>query len=90
MPLHLRQVMTMDWVPLRVEAVLFYRVTEPYLWVTQLLNGSLAIETLAQTTLRASLGTHTLSGILAQRKSIAHTMEVSRTLWSVCVFWGLL
>lgn len=70
-----QEVMTVDWVPLRVDAVLFYRVTEPYLWVTRVLDGSLAIETLAQTTLRASLGTQTLSGILAQRKSIAHTME---------------
>ena len=66
----------MDWVPLRVDAVLFYRVTEPALWVTRVLDGSLATHTLAQTTLRAALGTHTLSDIMAQRRDIGRTLEV--------------
>lgn len=76
LPLH-AQVMTADFVPLRVDAVIFYRVVEPSLWVTRVVDGYLATHLLAQTTLRSTLGAHTLADILAQRKGVARRMEVS-------------
>ena len=50
--------LTADGVRLKVEAVMFYRVVEPALWVTQVADATLATHTLAQATLRATLSTH--------------------------------
>lgn len=66
--------------PLKVDAVVFYRVVDPSVWVTRVKNGYQATHTLAQTTLRATLGAHTLTDILTQRTGIAKRMEVSETL----------
>lgn len=66
--------------PLKVDAVVFYRVVDPSVWVTRVKNGYQATHTLAQTTLRATLGAHTLTDILTQRTGITKRMEVSETL----------
>ncbi|KAM7390094.1 hypothetical protein PAMA_008316 [Pampus argenteus] len=70
-----QEVLTADGVPLKVDAVVFYRVVEPSLWVTRVENGYQATQTLAQTTLRATLGAHTLTDVLTQRRSITERME---------------
>lgn len=66
--------------PLKVDAVVFYRVVDPSLWVTRVKNGYQATHTLAQTTLRATLGAHTLTDVLTQRSDITKRMEVSEML----------
>uniref|UniRef100_A0A3B4A1D7 Band 7 domain-containing protein n=1 Tax=Periophthalmus magnuspinnatus TaxID=409849 RepID=A0A3B4A1D7_9GOBI len=55
--LFLFQVLTADSVSLEVDAVLFYRVVEPVLWMTQVHDGPQVIRLLAQTSLRAAVGT---------------------------------
>lgn len=70
--------LTADGVPLRVAAVVFYRVADPSLWVTRVKDGSQATQTLAQTTLRAALATHTLTDVLSRTASIAKRTEVSK------------
>uniref|UniRef100_A0A8C6T1D1 Podocin n=1 Tax=Neogobius melanostomus TaxID=47308 RepID=A0A8C6T1D1_9GOBI len=55
-----QQVMTVDAVPLRMDAVVFYRVVEPALWVIRVQNGTYLTQLLAQTTLRATVGSHSL------------------------------
>lgn len=77
---HPAQVVTADGVSLKVDAVVFYRVVDPSLWVTRVKNGNQATHSLAQTTLRATLGAHTLTDILTQRTSITKRMEVSEML----------
>lgn len=72
------QVLSADGVPLKVDAVMFYRVVDPVLWVTRVSDGYQATHTLAQTTMRATLGAHTLGDILAQRKRISQRTEVSQ------------
>ncbi len=75
----------MDGVLLKVDAVVFYRVVEPSLWVTRVKNGYQATHTLAQTALMATLGAHTLKDVLTQRMSITKRMEVSEMLLCFCL-----
>ncbi|XP_056155859.1 stomatin [Lampris incognitus] len=81
-----QEVVTADWVPLKVDAVVFYRVVDPSLWVTRVADGPLATHTLAATTLRATLGAHTLVDILAQRKDVAQKIE--EVVYAASRQWG--
>lgn len=63
-----------------MDAVVFYRVVDPSLWVMRVKNGYEATHTLAQTTLTATLGAHTLKDVLTQRAGITKRMEVSEVL----------
>ncbi|XP_029979646.1 mechanosensory protein 2 [Sphaeramia orbicularis] len=83
-----QEVLTADGVPLKVDAVVFYRVVDPALWVTRVKDGSQVTYMLAQTTLRASLGAHTLADILAQRTSV--TKRVEEVLHTATRLWGVL
>ncbi|XP_022078201.2 band 7 protein AGAP004871 isoform X3 [Acanthochromis polyacanthus] len=71
-----QEVLTADGVPLMVDAVVFFRVVDPSLWVMQVQNGYQATVTLAQTTLRATLGANTLMDVLTHRPGIAKRMEM--------------
>ncbi|XP_076617805.1 stomatin [Chaetodon auriga] len=82
-----QEVLTADGVPLKVDAVVFYRVVDPSLWVTRVRNGFQATHTLAQTTLRATLGTRTLSDVLTQRTDITKRMEGA--LFTMSRLWGV-
>ncbi|XP_071760482.2 stomatin [Centroberyx gerrardi] len=82
-----QEVLTADWVSLKVDAVMFYRVVDPALWATRVENGYLATHTLAQTTLRATMGAHTLLHILTQRKSVAQRIE--EVLYASSRVWGV-
>ncbi|KAM6971528.1 stomatin [Tautogolabrus adspersus] len=82
-----QEVLTADGVPLRVDAVVFYRVVDPSIWVTCVKNGYQATHTLAQTTLRAALSAHTLMDVLIQRKSIAKRTE--EVLYTATRLWGV-
>lgn len=84
---HPQEVLTADGVPLKVDAVVFYRVVDPTIWVTRVKDGSQVTYMLAQTTLRASLGAHTLADILAQRTSV--TKRVEEVLHTVTRLWGV-
>ncbi|XP_062335435.1 stomatin-like [Osmerus eperlanus] len=82
-----QEVLTADWVPLKVDAVMFYRVVEPALWVTQVADANLATHTLAQVTLRATLGTHTLTDAVTQRGKVSHQIE--ELLSATSERWGV-
>lgn len=82
-----QEVLTADGVPLKVDAVVFYRVVEPSLWVTRVKNGYRATHTLAQATLMATLGAHTLTDVLTQRTDIAKRME--EVLHAASRLWGV-
>ncbi|XP_067434445.1 band 7 protein AGAP004871 [Thunnus thynnus] len=83
-----QEVLTADGLLLKVDAVVFYRVVDPSLWVTRVKNGYQATQTLAQTTLRAAVGAHTLTDLLAQRRGVTERME--EALLAASRLWGVL
>lgn len=60
-----------------VDAVVYYRISNPMISVINVENAARSTQLLAQTTLRNILGTKTLSEILTDRESISAMMQVS-------------
>jgi len=70
-----QEVLTRDSVTVSVDAVVYSRVFNPVISVTNVKNTQYATQLLAQTTLRNILGTKTLQEILTDREIIAHSMQ---------------
>lgn len=68
--------MSKDSVAVNVDAVVYYRIFEPKVSVTNIKDVSRATRLLAQTTLRNVLGAHTLSEMLSERDAISNQMQV--------------
>jgi len=60
-----------------VDAVVYYRISNPWISVINVENAARSTQLLAQTTLRNILGTKTLSEILTDRESISAMMQVT-------------
>lgn len=69
-----------------VDAVVYYRISNPWISVINVENAARSTQLLAQTTLRNILGTKTLSEILTDRDSISSMMQVI----SIIFFYSLL
>lgn len=69
-----QEILTKDSVTVAVDAVVYYRINNAVDSVKNCENASGSTRLLAQTTLRNSLGTRTLSGILSEREQISHEM----------------
>ena len=65
-----------DSVPVHVDAVVYYRIFDPIISVTNVVDVGRATRLLAQTTLRTILGGHTLAEILSQRDIIQQQYQV--------------
>ena len=72
------QILTKDSVTVAVDAVVYYRISNPMVSVVNVENAARSTQLLAQTTLRNILGTKTLSEILTDRESISSMMQVRR------------
>ncbi|XP_059612761.1 band 7 protein AGAP004871-like isoform X3 [Phlebotomus argentipes] len=72
-----QEVLTKDSVTVSVDAVVYYRISDPLKAVIQVANYSHSTRLLAATTLRNVLGTRNLSELLTEREAISHTMQVS-------------
>ena len=59
-----------------VDAVVYFRISDPVMSVTNVEKVDQSTRLLAQTTLRNFLGTKNLSEILADREEISHTIQV--------------
>jgi regulator of protease activity HflC (stomatin/prohibitin superfamily) len=70
-----QEVITVDNVTVRVNAVIFYQVLDARAAVTRVFNYGVATSQKAQTTLRAVLGQHSLDDLLAKRESINHDLQ---------------
>src|SRR3984957_472342 len=66
---------TRDNVPIKVNAVIWYRVVDPARAVMQVRVVAHAVVQVAVTTLRTALGQHTLDDILKAQESVAETMQ---------------
>src|SRR5690348_9472380 len=65
-----QEVVTKDNVPVRVNAVAYFRIIEPKNAIVQVENFMVATSQIAQTTLRSVLGQHLLDELLSERDKI--------------------
>jgi regulator of protease activity HflC (stomatin/prohibitin superfamily) len=78
---------TRDNVPIKVNAVIWYRIVDPARAVMQVRVVAHAVVQVAVTTLRTALGQHTLDDILKAQDTIAEGMQ--RDIDSVTEPWGV-
>src|SRR5216117_2966410 len=65
-----QEVITKDNVPVRVNAVAYFRIVEPKAAIVNIENFMVATSQIAQTTLRSVLGQHVLDELLSEREKI--------------------
>ena len=78
---------TRDNVPIKVDAVIWYRIVDPEPSVMEVKNVSNAVEQVSLTTLRTVLGQHTLDDILKAQDTLAEVMQ--KSIDSVAEPWGV-
>lgn len=72
-----QEILTKDSVTVAVDAVVYYRISDPTMSVTNVEKADQSTRLLAQTTLRNFLGTKNLSEILADREEVSRAMQTS-------------
>ena len=70
-----QEVITKDNVPVRVNAVAYFRIVEPKNAIVQVENFMVATSQIAQTTLRSVLGQHVLDELLSERDKINSILQ---------------
>ena len=78
---------TRDNVPVRVNAVAYFRIVEPKAAIVQIENYMVATSQIAQTTLRSVLGQHSLDELLAEREKINAILQ--RIIDEQTAPWGI-
>jgi len=89
MPIQSQGIITKDNVSIDVSAVAYYRVEDPIRSVIAIENVEAAIGQIAQTTLRAVVGRHTLDDLLSEtegiNRNIREILDVQTEEWGVKV-----
>src|SRR6266540_3084349 len=76
-----QEVITKDNVPVRVNAVAYFRIVDPQAAIVQIENFMVATSQISQTTLRSVLGQHQLDELLSEREKInAIPQEMQRAM----------
>jgi regulator of protease activity HflC (stomatin/prohibitin superfamily) len=70
-----QEVITKDNVPVRVNAVAYFRIVEPKSAIVQVENYMAATSQISQTTLRSVLGQHQLDELLSERDKINQILQ---------------
>ena len=70
-----QEIITKDTVPVKVNAVIYFRVVNPENSIVVVQNFVNATSQIAQTTLRSVLGQMELDELLSQREKINHTLQ---------------
>jgi regulator of protease activity HflC (stomatin/prohibitin superfamily) len=70
-----QEVITKDNVPVRVNAVAYFRIVDPKAAIVQVENFMVATSQIAQTTLRSVLGQHQLDELLSEREKINSILQ---------------
>jgi regulator of protease activity HflC (stomatin/prohibitin superfamily) len=70
-----QEVITRDNVPVRVNAVAYFRIIEPKAAIVQIENFMVATSQISQTTLRSVLGQHLLDELLSERDKINSILQ---------------
>jgi regulator of protease activity HflC (stomatin/prohibitin superfamily) len=71
-----QEVITKDNVPIKVNAVVYFRVLDPSNSITEVENYVLATSLLAQTTLRSVIGSAELDEVLSSREKINEELQI--------------
>ena len=82
-----QEVLTKDSVNANVNAVVFYRIYNPYMSVVNVANPHSSTTLLAQSTLRSVLGSRTMFQILTEREVLGEELE--RILDEATDPWGI-
>lgn len=89
MPIQSQGIITRDNVSVDVSAVAYYRVADPVRSVVAIENVEVAINQIAQTTLRAVVGRHTLDETLSEtdkiNQNIREILDVQTEEWGIKV-----
>src|SRR5918999_2816805 len=87
MPIQSQGIITRDNVSIDVSAVAYYRVADPIRSVVAIENVAAAIDQIAQTTLRAVVGRHTLDETLSEtetiNRNIREILDVQTEDWDI-------
>ncbi|KXJ19713.1 Mechanosensory protein 2 [Exaiptasia diaphana] len=73
-----QEILTKDSVTVAVDAVVYFRIYNATISITNVADANRSTRLLAQTTLRNVLGTKSLSEILSERDNISHIMQASQ------------
>src|SRR6185369_16088033 len=88
-----QEVITKDNVPVRVNAVAYFRIVSPKDAIVQVENFMVATSQIAQTTLRSVLGQHTFDELLSERDKInailQEIIDQATSPWGVKVPTGM-
>jgi len=82
-----QEILSKDSVTVAVDAVVYFRIYNATMSITNVENANRSTRLLAQTTLRNTLGTKNLTEILVERENISHTMQ--STLDEATDPWGV-
>ena len=82
-----QEVITKDNVPVRVNAVAYFRIIDPEKAIVQVENFMVATSQIAQTTLRSVLGQHQLDELLSERDKINSILQ--RIIDEATSPWGI-
>jgi regulator of protease activity HflC (stomatin/prohibitin superfamily) len=70
-----QETITKDNVPIKVNAVVWYRIVDPKLAVIEVKNFDLAVIQVALTTLRTGIGRHSLDDVLKEQETVASIIQ---------------
>ncbi|GMT32855.1 hypothetical protein PFISCL1PPCAC_24152, partial [Pristionchus fissidentatus] len=82
-----QEILSKDSVTVAVDAVVYFRISNATISVTNVEDAARSTKLLAQTTLRNILGTKTLAEMLSDREAISHQMQ--STLDEATEPWGV-
>jgi len=82
-----QEILTRDSVTVAVDAVVYFRISNPIWSVVNVEDAHRSTKLLAQTTLRNELGTKNLSEVLMERESVSHSIQ--RILDLATDPWGM-
>ncbi len=82
-----QEVITKDNVPVRVNAVAYFRIIDPEKAIVQIENFMAATSQISQTTLRSVLGQHVLDELLSEREKINEILQ--KIIDEATAPWGI-
>jgi regulator of protease activity HflC (stomatin/prohibitin superfamily) len=82
-----QETITKDNVPIKVNAVVWYRIVDPKLAAIEVKNIDLAVIQVALTTLRTGIGQHSLDEVLKEQETVASIIQ--RKIDAVTEPWGV-